>query len=376
MNKRTGRYFVKRPLCVFLSVVLSMAANVSSSQAQNIKPDAILTTTETLISSIYQPSFGEFSTDALNLKNSVSQLCITPSTRLLAQSRNHFSITARSFSKIEPFRIGPMVDENRYHRIFYWPDSRNAGERQLRKLLNEATAKPQDESSIAQKSVAVQGLPALERLLFDKASISELTNQATRPTRCHLAIAVASNLSKLAHEMDDEWSSEKIGISKRLLEPQQDDAMFRNRTEVLRSILTQLTTGMEFLIERKLRPLTLPDSITERVLRKSPFWKSNNTIENLYGNIMAMQGIAVGSGLSGLTTLEDEIQFEFRNALRHLDNLMRLNTSVTSNYLSTPEARNLLTALLSGLEALHITLVERLSTELGVHAGFNSEDGD
>lgn len=376
MNKRKRHHFVTHPIGVFVTAACILTAVVSSSQAQEVKADEILTTTETLITSVYQPGFSQFSVDASNLKKSVSQLCATPSKDLLTQARDHFSITARSFSKIEPYRIGPLLDENRYHKIFYWPDSRNAGERQLRKLLHEVSKKPKREIFIAQKSVAVQGLPALERLLFDNASASELSNQATQPARCQLAIAVATNLSNLADDMSSAWSSENSGISKRLLQPQQDDAMFRNQSEVLRSIMTQLATGMEFLIERKIKPLTSPDASTARTLRKSPFWRSNNTLENLYGNVLAMQGIAVSSGLSGLTSLENEIRFEFKIALTHLDNLMRLNAVATSNNLLTSEAHNLFTALLSGLEALHTTIVERLSNELGVHVGFNSEDGD
>ncbi len=362
--------FYKRTYLALVLVAVGTTTSAFANEDKRVKDIA-----KNLVYDIYQPAFKDFANVASALSQSVESLCETHAVLQLEASRKAFSATVNAFSLIELHRLGPMLTNNRYNKLFYWPDTRNAGERQLRKWLNEANNKSTALLTISQKSVAVQGLPALERLLFDKAAQSELTLSFNENSRCAVASAVAANITELATDINDAWL-DSVGIQNRLLHPSKADPLYRNSEEVLRSVMTQLSVGLEFLRVRKLSVLLDETQNLNPTIRKAPFWKSDNTLVNIQGNLMSLEALVVTNGLASTTTLENELAFEFNVALGHVKKLMALEVLTTSQDTFTDEANNLLKALFSGLNALHATISERLATELGVHAGFNSEDGD
>src|SRR5690606_3610781 len=112
-----------------------------------------------------------------------------------------------------------------------WPDRHNQITRQLARLLSAADDDALQPGRFATATVALQGLPALERLLFAQSS-------PLGAYGCRLASTIAANLGTIAGEVVDQWR----GIA-----PDQDLA---------EGLVDGLMTQLQIIVDLKLlRPL-------------------------------------------------------------------------------------------------------------------------
>src|SRR5207247_4902359 len=81
--------------------------------------------------------------------------------------------TADTWSQIEFLHYGPIGEEFRAERLSYWPERKNATAKGLAVLLEKDGVADLTPEMFVKNSVAAQGLPALERLLFDEKARSE-----------------------------------------------------------------------------------------------------------------------------------------------------------------------------------------------------------
>ena len=93
-------------------------------------------------------------------------LCAAPSQQALDAARQSFGETVDAWSAIEIIRFGPVTEENRLERMLFWPDRKGTGLKQVQAALAAKDATATDAGSLASKSVAMQGLGALEFVLF------------------------------------------------------------------------------------------------------------------------------------------------------------------------------------------------------------------
>ena len=321
---------------------------------------------------VYRPAQAAFADAAGALETRVAALCTEANDEALAGTRDAFTNAVAAFSGIELLRAGPLLEDNRLNRLFYWPDTRRAGERQLRALLAEGPDE-MEATPIPARSVAVQGLPALERLLYGDAAIVLAGGDDPSPAgRCRVAEAIALNVATTARTLDEAWSGED-GIAREMRSPRADDPLFRSSEEVVRRLLTQLETGLGILVDRKAGPLL--DAEPPR-LRGAPFTRSGETWTNLAGNIGALRALAIDTALAARAGLENELAFEFRVAAAHTARLAELAAEGAPSDVLNEEEIGVLRALVITLTSIRTTLNERLLPSLGVRTGFNAEDGD
>jgi len=53
----------------------------------------------------------------------------------LKEARNAFATTVDAWSKVEIFRFGPINEDHRFDRLFYWPDPKSIGLKQVQDAL-------------------------------------------------------------------------------------------------------------------------------------------------------------------------------------------------------------------------------------------------
>lgn len=360
---------ITAPLTTFAD---NTAVNVSAAIEQVYRPahENLATQSESLATSVDAlcQALRNGSDDTNNDSSATSAPGLTP-LNALDRTREHFGQTVDAFSRIELLRVGPLLDDNRLNRLFYWPDSRRVTERQLRQQLalvnvESLADEPQD---ISGKSVAVQGLPALERLLYTTV----LTDVSTSLGGCALARDIAHNIHALAESLVNAWNSD-TGISETLLTPSTASGLYRNQREVTRSLLTQVSAGLELIASRKAQPLS-EDGMR---LRNAPFGRSALTQNNLRGNLDSMQALLEASGMNQRGNVQGQLDFEFRIARGHLDSLASLERLSDGAGFVTAAAAELFRALQSVVTSIAFTTDDRISLALGVSAGFNSSDGD
>ena len=321
---------------------------------------------------IYRPAQAAFADAAEALETRVITLCTDADEGALVSARGAFTNAVAAFSGTELLRAGPLLEDNRLNRLFYWPDTRRAGERQLRALLAESPDEL-EATPMSSRSVAVQGLPALERLLHGDAAAVLVGGDDPSPAgRCRVAEAVAANIAAVARTLDDAWSSED-GIAREMRSPRSDDPLFRSADEVVRRLLTQLETGLGILVERKTDPFLNAEPPR---LRGAPFTRSGETWTNLAGNVESLRALAIDTGLAARAELENELAFEFRVAAAHTARLEELAAEDVSSDVLSEDETGVLRALVLTLTSIRTTLNERLLPNLGVRTGFNAEDGD
>ena len=115
------------------------------------------------------PRYEKFSKQTYLLNLASIKFCKSPSKSTLPKIKKAFHTAADSWASIQHIQFGPIEEKLRHHRIFYWPDKHSIGSRHMRRMLkkkNDSKLKPEKFSLI---SVALQGFPALERLLFSQS---------------------------------------------------------------------------------------------------------------------------------------------------------------------------------------------------------------
>ncbi|RUM97066.1 peptidase M75, Imelysin [Pseudaminobacter arsenicus] len=319
-----------------------------------------------------RPAYRDFHAATSRLNEVTSKLCTMPSENLLAQARSTFSETVDSWSRVEIIRFGPVTEQNRLERILFWPDRKSTGLRQVQAAIQKEDPTATNPDTLSGKSVAMQGLGALEFVLFGTDSES-LASDA--PYRCSFGAAIAENLDSIAGKIENAWEKPD-GFAKSWQNPSETNPLYRNNGEVLGELLDVFVTGLE--MERDVRIGGFLGEATEKDKPKQAlFWRSGQTIPSLAGNLSGMKALFDISGLAEALPADKKwiaksIGFEFNNAL----NALASADGPIEDVLADSAKRGRLTytgVVTSSLSELFGT---RLSAEFGLTAGFSSLDGD
>lgn len=276
-----------------------------------------------------------------------SQGCANPQ-----ELREAYQTAYDSWASVEFFRAGPLSQQTRAERIDHWPDPRNFIEKGLRAVLAAPSAAEITPQSIASASVAVQGLPALERILFDdKEAKSSLDEKA-----CAAGRAIAQNLAGIGEGLDREWNDATGGELNRLRETAKDEAKAR---EAAVGLLTDLATGIRVLEDRKLPPLfggreNMPNP------KAAKAWRSARSERDLAVNLTAL--IDAYAALGPYVPQSSASVVEKLNAAKAA--------------LAAKDDPNRAIALLAAVNNAKYYAVDVLPSDLGLTLGFNSLDGD
>src|SRR5262249_34694308 len=103
--------------------------------------------------------------------------------------------------RTEHLRFGSITDKNRFERVLYWPDRQRIGERQVAQILSRRDPSALNAGELAKKSVAVQGLGALEVALYGKGSDTLLADTPEAQSGCGSAPASAPGVAGMAGDL-------------------------------------------------------------------------------------------------------------------------------------------------------------------------------
>lgn len=331
-------------------------------------------TVDRAISSYVLPSYADFAEASDTAAQSVTALCAAPSAATLKVARDASRRAFSSFSGVEMFRFGPARTDEKFERVFFWPDRRGRGLRQVQTVLAEQDPTARSAKTLAGKSVAVQGLQALEFVLFGTGS-DEL---ATAPSgyRCAYAAAIARNVANVANAMETAW---RTAYAATMRTPAPDNAEYRTHGEALQALLQaakeQLQAVAGFKIERPLGRADAPPKP-----RTAPFWRSGASFETTLANIDGVRAMILAMDLAKAMpkdrqSLPEELDFNLRAARSALVDVAS-KADGWPDALAQEELVGLLAyARLSVGYAVEL-LGGRVPAALGLISGFNQLDGD
>ncbi len=354
--------------CLLAAALLVLGAAWPS--AASASPQQVV---QQAVDGFIRPGYQRFHAAASALSEAVGRLCDAPSGERLAGARSAFADAVAAWSAIEIVRFGPVTEENRLERVLYWPDRKGLGLKQVQAALASQDATAADPATLAGKSVAMQGLGALEFVLFGTgADVLAATGDGFR---CRYGAAIAANLDAIAAALQDEWQAPD-GFAARWTAPGPENPLYRDRQEALTELLEVFVNGLELVRDQQLGGFLAEKAEDDRP-KQALFWRSALTADALAANVAGLQALFDASRLADELSAETRwiggsIDFEFANAA----DAAKGARGPIAEVLADPRRRSKLAYFGIVTSSLSEQFGGRLSTELGLTAGFSSLDGD
>lgn len=328
------------------------------------------------IDDVIVPGYEALAGAATEQADAISALCDAPGAVALTAARTRFQTLVAAFSRMEPFRFGPAREDNRIERLFFWPDPRGRGLRQVQRIVDSADESATDRHALQQKSVAVQGLPALEFTLFGTGS--ETLADGRAPHRCRYARATANAIADVAIRLRDDWSSPD-GYASRLRHPAEDNSIYRNADEAMQELLKAARQQLQATADLKLE-IALGDAPQNAKPKTLPFWRSGHALRAIENNLIGVNRLIavwqLGSILDRETALiADQLHRELGTALDAIAAAQAMDEDVLAVVESSNGHSHLVYAGIPVRSAIAL-LSEDIATALGLTVGFNALDGD
>jgi predicted lipoprotein len=316
------------------------------------------------------------------LRDATTSYCNQPDDGGLAVLRTAYDSAMDAWMTAQPLRLGPITLDERLERLQFWPDKHNSGGRQYSQALQAMD--PATAAAIAggQGTVALQGFPAFERLLFDEKITPGDAADPSGTFRCDLLAAIATNLATIAAATEREWGDGGAGFAKSILEPGPANPHFGDDREATAAFLDGFMTLLQVIADQKLlRPLGEDAGSAKPKLAES--WRSGRSLRNIELNLRSLRAMYDGGG---------EDKPGFAAALRETmegsafasvmdDAFDRAVAAATSGApleraIADPARRPAIEDLRAAVKDIQRLASTHLPAPLGVSIGFNSLDGD
>jgi predicted lipoprotein len=260
---------------------------------------------------------------------------------------------------VDFINFGPISRDTRFDRFAFWPDPHGTGDRQLRQFLARPDPAILAPGALRKQSAAIQGLPALEILLYSGTK---------SPIACGLAKAIAANLQEIAASAAGEWKGDK-GWRALMLSPGPDNPVYTDANQSLTDILRALLLGLEVLRDQRIQPARGPMPDAAKASR-APYWRASAAALQRYAEAAGLtQLVASGDTARALNTASE---FEFRN----LAGALGAVSPPLDKALVDPQPRGKLGYALLVLQSLRAIYQTQLPGAAGISPGFNALDGD
>ena len=325
------------------------------------------------LTKVIRPGYADLTKGAAALDADVQSLCAQPSAAALEKTKESFAKAVSAWSRVEILRFGPILQDRRYERIFYWPDPKGIGLRQVQTALRTQDQSVTQAETLQDKSVALQGLPALEYLLYGEDA--ETLAGADGAFRCSFATGIAANMQDIAQDTAEGWR-EGADYAKAFLGPVPEDPLYHTPKEVTLELFKAFTGGIELVRDQKIAK-TLGASPDEARPRLAPLWRSGLSFQNMAGNIAGVRKLFADGGLAALAAgespgVEPSVEFDLDHAVEMLSGIdVPMQEAATD-----AELRGRLEALRVALKSAAQTASDLISRAAGLSFGFNAMDGD
>ncbi len=318
------------------------------------------------------PAYEQLALAADAMEKSMESLCAAQSPDGLTEAQSNFISLVNAWSEAEIIRFGPITIDNRLERILFWPDRKSIGLKQVQGALADRDPSATDAPQLAKKSVAMQGLGALEYVLFGTGS--ESLHAPGDAYRCQYGLAVANNIDGITKAVFDAWRVPD-GMAVQWSNAGPDNPVYHNDDEAMTELFNVFVHGLEMTRDVRLKGFLGAEPADDKP-KSAIYWRSGATIVSLSANLHGMRKMFEASGLGGKLPqdsawIAESINFEFNTA-----NLMFDKAAGPIVEVLKDDRRNTLPAVLLITSHLSELFGINLAATLGLTAGFSSLDGD
>lgn len=327
------------------------------------------------------PLHETFLAETLSLSEAATSYCSLEnrSEQDLSALKDRWIAAMNAWEGIQGFQFGPITEDNQAWKVQFWPDRKNLISRKTEQFVkrdSEITL-----SALQQASVVIQGLSAIEYLLYDTPSDRLRQPPPSGHRYCLHLQAAAQNLHEVADFLYSSWQPAAGNYLKIWSKPGPDNLHYPDQRASIGAVIETLVYALERIKRDKLeRPLALADQG-----QANPFllewWRSKQSREAILVNLHSLQLLFNGGQGEGLATLlkhhqgeilAGEINNKFDRAVSitaAMEGSLFDNHSNSDTQLALMQLHGLLGELLSAFK-------RDLPAKLGITLGFNSNDGD
>jgi uncharacterized protein len=364
-------------------LLLSLAAAPAPAQEGNALSPAILDEAALpgvmakAVDDFIIPGYRDLSRATAGLSNTSAALCETPSDATLEATRSAFANVVGKWSMIEIVRLGPALEQNRFERFLFYPDRKSTGLKQVQAILAKGDESATAAENLKAKSVAVQGLGALEYVLYGTGA--EALAGKDGGFRCRYGRAIAQNLDAIAGELLAAWERPD-GIQAAWKKPGPDNPLFRDNKEAATELLGILVHSVELVKDQRLRPFHT-DVVDGKPGKGRPklaiYWRSGNTMPSISANFRGLQTLFNRAGMADLLPADSRsIAGSVTFLLKTLSGAADRVDGPIDAAMANDEKR----ATLDFIALNTADLLDRLNRDfggaIGLGAGFSFADGD
>lgn len=336
----------------FLSTLLPVSALRADPQV----PDHAAIRQDVL--TVYEAQFSAFQNRARELSDNAQGFCA--GTTSMAELKASFHDTWLAWAPLDAYQFGPMETLGAALSVNFFPDKKGFVGRALKQLHALPAEDQANPEKIARFSVAAQGLPALERLIYDTADEAP----------CPLLSGISHHLSNTATALYSAWFAEQ-GWADLMRSAGPQNPVYMADEEVTRQAFTALDFSILRMREHRLgRPL---GTYTRAFPKRAEAWRSGLTNDVIAAQLAGL-GQVLDQGFA--SALPVELRRE-TNAI--IADLLRLLGKI-DRPLKEAVKDPLLRVRIEGLQTKLGALQHHLDTEIGpilsVQVGFSAGDGD
>jgi hypothetical protein len=275
-------------ICLLAAVALAHAGRAAPATPSFPKLNA------RVIDKYVLPRFERLAETSRKLAEEVGRACDGDKKAADAVKKD-FADTVLAWGAVEFLRFGPMSEIGRPERFDFWPDPRGVTQRQVNALVSKRDATALDPASLAKKSAAVQGLSALEVMLYDDAR--PITGDAEDARyRCKLTLTMARAMHALALEILTEWQGD-TGWRRRMVEAGPKDTRYKRPEEPAADFARALITGLQMIQDREVAPMIAAVATPDKAPRL-PFTRSGLSARYIASGIASAQALYETMGLA------------------------------------------------------------------------------
>lgn len=277
--------------------------------------------------------------------------------------REAYQAAADQWSSIEFVTTGPVATALRPDRIFFGPDRRNAVAKALAELTDKAKAGDLPRETVRGVSVAAQGFPALERVLYEPA-------EGEPAARCRVGGAIANNLAEITAGVVSEWTADS-GPLARLKRGEGDPLSFADPAQAAARLMTDLAGGLQRINDVKLLPVlgSGPDAARPKAAEGWRSGRSARSIRLMIDSLGALAKVFAEAAPPDVAAADAKAFSAAREAAAKLPDDVGAAAA-------EPKRRKRIEAAIATFKAAQADVATKLAPVLGVPLGFNALDGD
>lgn len=351
-----------------------LACAVSVSAAEEIPASAYARVNDALVKQHILPRYDRLADVAGAFADEVARSCGDPeSGEEQTALRDRYQDLMDAWMGVEHMRFGPVELFMRSYRLYFWPEGRGKVAKALKELRSGSEADTLTTEDIKGASVAAQGLPAVEHLLYD------YTGDAAG--YCALLDVIARNMRDMAGAIAADWRGGEINFMRSFLNPGPDNVYYDSHADATLELFKSLHGGLQRIVDIKLKPV-VGDSLNSARPQLAESRASRRSLRNIIVNLEALQNLYLGDDGPGLGSLvaahggDPELDSLMRRAFRMTLETTRGIDAPLSRAAVDESLRPQVEKLLTQVLALKQIVKSRVAPALRLAVGFNALDGD